>query len=848
MEWNLSSLNWTVSGYHPYVPIQGQSMETLIPHVSLTGEIPATVPGGVHLDLYRAGMIANPYENQNSLLCEWVEHRWWVYRVVVPMPKERFERLEIVFKGIDYEVMCYVDTELRCEHKGMYTPFVLDLTADQGKESIALELIFKGIPLEMGQVGDTFLTSTQKSRFNYKWDFGTRLVNIGIWQDVLLKGSNGCLIEDVYLQTDYRQGQGFVELALNLSAATGYSCFEKVRVDIAVAEDERLHLSLPSDSLGRVKGQICIPKPKLWWPNGHGEAFLYHIDIKVFWNDTLVECKTMRTGIRSLAYAKNEQSPTDALPYTFLINGKKIYIKGVNMTPLDHLYGAVTSAHYQQMLHSIQHMNVNMIRIWGGGLIEKEAFYDLCDEMGILVWQEFIQSSSGIGNEPAKDANFLWLLKENAQAALYEKRNHVSLSVWSGGNELMKAENRPVDYSDSNIAMLKELVKTLDPQRLFLPTSASGPREFVDVENKGVSHDVHGSWQYGGNPKHYDIYNRSDSLFHSEFGADGLSCMKSLRKFVHEKHLTPKRMNDDNMWKFHGQWWGTYNRDMELLGSLPDMETFVYISQWMQAEALRYALEANLRRKFNNSGSIIWQMNEPWPNISCTNLVDYFGESKMAYYWVRKVFAPISVSMQYNRLDYQTNQPVSLQLFANNCLDAAFEGECGLVVYDMEGNKLYETKLSVRLEGNQLKAMGDISFQLPDTFEGLFAVALALENADGQLQATNTYFFSTDTEHPYAPMLTMDKAKLEWTLVKHEGDCYTYQVQNTGTVAALHVHAQEQTDGYILLADQLYETIFPSKHQIVTLTCSPKVYPALQATEMEGSARIAPQIVFNAMN
>ncbi len=849
MEWDISSLKWTVSGYHPYIPIQGQSMETSTPHVSLTGELPASVPGGVHFDLYNAGMLPPPYENQNSLACEWVEHRWWVYRVEIPMPKERYDRLELCFKGIDYEAVFYIDTLLKGEHKGMYTPFKLDLTEYQGKESVALEVIFKGVPQEMGQVGDTFLTSTQKSRFNYKWDFGTRLVNIGLWQEVVLKGVNGCQIQDVYLKTDYQQGEGIIDLSLNLSAAKGFSCFENAYVEARVLEGETVaaKVQLLPNSLGCVQGQMVLLNPRLWWPNGHGEAFLYRVEIKVFWDNELIEVKTMKTGIRSLAYGKNEGSPKDALPYTFIINGKRIYIKGVNMTPLDHMYGGVNAAQYRQMLHTIKHMNVNMIRIWGGGLIEKEAFYDLCDEMGLLIWQEFIQSSSGIGNEPAKEPAFLVLLKDNAEAALYEKRSHVALSVWSGGNELMKTENRPVDYSDSNIAMLQKLVKQIDPQRLFLPTSASGPREFLDLDERGVSHDVHGSWQYGGNPRHYHIYNHSDSLFHSEFGADGLSCMKSLRKFVEQKHLTPKRMNDDNMWKFHGQWWGTYNRDMEILGALPDMETFVHISQWMQAEALRYALEANLRRKFNNSGSIIWQMNEPWPNISCTNLVDYYGECKMAYYWARKAYAPVSVSLRYDRLDYEMGKTQALTVYANNCQGQSFGGLVTITIYNMQGQTLYEGELPGVLEENGVKALGKLCFTPNEGYRGLFAVRLELRGNDGALAAENTYYFSTQGAYPYGPMLELDKAQLEWELTARQGDCLTFRVKNTGAAAALHVYAQEKSDCYIILADGMYESLFPGQEREIAITCRKRLPSGFSRLADPGPLE-EPEIAFFAMN
>ena len=182
--------------------------------------------------------------------------------------------------------------------------------------------------------------------------------------------------------------------------------------------------------------------------------------------------------------------------------------------------------------------------------------------------------------------------------------------------------------------MLAGIVRRLDGTRTFFPTSATGPREFLSRE-KGVSHDVHGSWRYEGNPDHYSFYEQSDNLFHSEFGMDGASAVSSLKRFLPAASLHPTPMSGDPCWQHHGEWWGTYFRDCELFGEFPrtpeHLEEFSQCSQYLQAEGLRYIIEADRRRAFQNSGVIVWQINEPWPNASCTNLVDYYGLPKAAY-------------------------------------------------------------------------------------------------------------------------------------------------------------------------------------------------------------------------
>ncbi|MEI2401085.1 glycoside hydrolase family 2 TIM barrel-domain containing protein, partial [Paenibacillus phytohabitans] len=419
-----------------------------------------------------------------------------------------------------------------------------------------------------------------------------RLVNIGFWDEIILKVHQQASIAEAALYTDVQDGAGVIDLTIHIDhnetapnkplllETTCYrpngECVYHNEIAVQPEEVEKHNV-------------FQIEKPELWYPNGYGGQPLYRISLVLRDGERILDHKQYKTGIRKLEYIQNDDSPEEALPYTVAINGKKIYLKGFNMTPLDHLYGNVTREHYQYLLKKIVRANGNMVRVWGGGIIEKEIFYELCDQYGILVWQEFIQSSSGIDNIPSKKPEFLKLLTETATAALKEKRNHVSLTIWSGGNELMDEDFKPSTYEDENLAQLKKLVERYDHNRLFLPTSASGPVEFV-TEKKGVSHDVHGNWRYGGNPYHYQLYAASDSLFHSEFGMDGVSQFKSLRKFLGERHLKTTKMSDHMVWRHHGEWWGTLIRDQELFGPIEDISTFVDCSQWIQAEGLRYII------------------------------------------------------------------------------------------------------------------------------------------------------------------------------------------------------------------------------------------------------------------
>lgn len=863
----LNDLQWEVKGYWPWVPLKGTSMELGQELMGVTEWLPATVPGGVHYDLYKQGWISHPYFNLNSLHCEWVENRWWVYRTTITRPTQSGTRIELVFKGLDYEAAVYADRILLGEHKGMYTPAVFDVTDLLAqKETLDISVLLKQAPDEMGQIGKTSATFTQKSRFNYKWDFSTRLVHVGIWDDVMLRIHQEFSFGEISVTTGLKNarqesdeviGMIHVQAEISTPAACGeeqtltaqLSCSDP---DGNVQAVKRVPVHSTACNGEALRAELCIPRPRLWYPNGYGEQPLYSLELKLLTEDgTELDSRKYRTGIRSLEYRHNEGSPSDALPYTVVINGERIYMKGVNMTPLDHLYGNVTVEQYERMIRLMKAAHINLVRIWGGGIIEKRAFYELCDENGIMVWQEFIQSSSGVDNLPSKLPEFLALLDKTARTALCDKRNHVSLTIWSGGNELMSEPNKPSDYSDPNLMMLKELVEQYDPGRLFLPTSASGPVEYI-TEEKGLGHDVHGHWKYMGNSAHYELYGSNDNMLHSEFGVDGLGSVKSLAKFLSEDNLTPVSMEDSAVWRHHGEWWDTLSRDEELFGSMKEIGQFSACSQWIQAEGIRFVLEANLRRKFQNSGSIIWQLNEPWPNVSCTNLVDYYGETKMAYHWVKQAFRPFHASLDYR----------SLQL----CPGSSFQGDVYVhsrgsehiairaELLDAQGQVLHGQIFEAKGDDDRAANAGMLEFTVPELEDALLFIKLSFFDTEGRY-GENLYVFSTSREHPYGPALALKGGSLNVKLEKpwqETGNLQGawrsgYKVTNTGNEVILHIHSEEITDKYWLEADEQFFTLFPGESRVIAVSCFPKQAGGFLAQENYRSTDGQPHIEFRSL-
>lgn len=869
--------DWEVKGFWPWVPVKGTSMEIGSELLGITDWMPASVPGGVHRDLYAAGWIDHPYKDLNSLNCEWVENRWWVYRTVLEVPEDRGSAIELVCKGLDYEAIVLLDGQRLGEHANMYVPAVFDVTeALRAKNTAELRIVLRHSPDEMGQIGKTSETFTQKSRFNYKWDFSTRLVNIGIWDEVCLRVHDKYSLGEIGLFTDVEEGRGRIEVRATVrrcepegkDGASERAGFSGCVLEIEAAAPSGERIGAARVPAGEENGHIRIevPRPELWFPNGYGAQPLYAVSVRLLDSaGRILDERRHRTGIRRLEYRRNEGAPEDSLPYTFVVNGVPVYIQGANLTPLDHVYGSVEPERYAWMAEAAARANMNMLRIWGGGLIEKEMLYELCDRLGLLVWQEFIQSSSGIDNEPSRKPQFLAALAQTAEHALKTRRNHVSLAVWSGGNELMSEPNRPSTYEDPNLDMLRTLVRRHDPGRLFLPTSASGPVQYI-TRQKGVSHDVHGHWKYEGNPAHYSLYGEADHLFHSEFGVDGVSSPRSLRKFLSADRLKPVSMRDDPVWRHHGEWWDTYDRDTEMFGEFRDLTEFSRASQWMQAEGLRFILEANRRRQFENSGSLVWQLNEPWPNASCTNLIDYYLEPKMAYYWVKNAFSPDHPALDYRKLDYAESEIFEGELFfyrGPGRRSAKVRAE----LLDTRGVLIEAWTREAPAGTGGIVSLGRLRFGVPRTDDGLFYVRLRGERIDGTdagRSPDNLYAFSTRKDRLYRPALKLSEADLLWEAegewerertkphIGNSGQAdaaparpeaalreafapawrRSFRVTNRGSGAALHVHPQEETGGYRLLADDAYFSLFPGETRTVGVSCS-----ALEAETFAQSAK-----------
>jgi len=365
-----------------------------------------------------------------------------------------------------------------------------------------------------------------------------------------------------------------------------------VRVD---PPPERLYRVTLADGVGRVEadGEIVleVESPELWWPNGMGEQRLYS-----------------GFGFRTLELTDD---------YELVVNGLRTEIRGWNWVPIDVLYGVPRPEKLARLLELARDANVNLLRVWGGGLIESEEFYAHCDRLGLLVWQEFAQSSSGLESVPSDDPEFVATLAADAREIVPRLAHHPSLAIWCGGNELDADDSHPA------LAALRDVVHELDPGRAWLPTSPIGDK------------DVHGPWEYQGLREHYEHYDTRTSRLHSEFGVEGMTNREALEALIAPEHRWPADRTNP-VYVHLGAWWINEPLVQETFGGrIEDVDTMRRASQWLQYEGLRYAVEATRRR---GAGTIPWQFNEPFPNAWCTSAVDWHGVPKPAYHGVARAY------------------------------------------------------------------------------------------------------------------------------------------------------------------------------------------------------------------
>jgi len=645
--YDLSELKWIVSGWTPELWRLEQTMEIgASPNAEVLG-IPARVPGSVQMSLRDAGLLPDWNVGLNHRLCEWVENRHWIYEAAIPDEWiDPGKTMRLNCRGLDYRGSVFVNRKLVSEFVGSQAPHVFDITEHVAESGNVLRIVFELLPRWLGQFGFTSRMRDWKPRFNYTWDWVVRLVQVGISAPIFFDVTDGREISSFFVTTGASGSVG------TLSARGRVEDGDDLRLKLALSRDGRTirEESIPAaqfNSNGLDWRDLDID---LWWPNLEGGQPLYTLRCSlVDESGNEIDSRTRRVGFRSIEWDQCEGAPEGADPWICVVNGRPVFQQGVNWSPILPNWADVTESDYRKRLELYRDLGANALRVWGGAFLERECFYDICDELGLMVWQEFPLSSSGVDNWPPEDDESISEIAAIAESYIERRMHHASLVLWCGGNELQVSPDgkkigggRPVDLSFPMIKRLADVAAEHDPSRRFLATSPSGPTSHANPDNygKGVHWDVHGPWRAGGDlDEHWtDYWTRIDALFCSEMGHPGASSAEMIRRFAGELDPMPATHHNP-LWRRTSTWWIEWQEFVREKGREPEtLEEYVEWSQARQAKALSIAVGALKSRFPGCGGSLIWMGHDCFPCTANTAIIDFDGEPKPAAIALSKVW------------------------------------------------------------------------------------------------------------------------------------------------------------------------------------------------------------------
>lgn len=635
--YDLASLNWTLSGWTPHLWRLLRTLEIGVVSSAEIQPIPAVVPGSVQIALRNAGLLPDWNLPEVSRECEWVENRHWIYEAALPDDwLSANQTFRLCCDGLDYSGWVLLNGAEIGTFRGTHIPCVFELTSHLKESGNRLQIVFDLPPRWLGQFGYTSEVREWKTRFNYAWDWVPRIVQLGIWDSIRIEAVQGSEIAELRCTADADLASGTGTLRIS-GRATGAQT-DRIRLALlqgesVIREEEASVLSF--NSLGASWKGLPVA---LWNPNGEGEQPLYTLNVSLCNGDGAEQdSATRRVGFRHIIWESCEGAPEGADPWICVVNGKPVFLQGVNCPPMLPNYADTTAEAYRKRLELYKDLGVNTLRVNGCGFLEKEVFYDICDELGLMIWQDVPLSSSGIDNVPPDDALSIAGVGEILRSFISRRQHHAALLLWCGGNELHARSPEgygvPMTTRHPLIKRLDEIVKERDPARRFLPTTATGPRFNADAKDfgKGLHWNTHGPWKMWGSMEEWEAYwLADDSLFRAESGAPGACDAEIIRQYAGD--YDPLPVSEANpVWRRPLTWWveaeafsGEFGREPESL------EEYVGWSQARQAEALRIAVSACKERFPRCGGILLWCGHDCYPCSANTSIIDFHGNPKPA--------------------------------------------------------------------------------------------------------------------------------------------------------------------------------------------------------------------------
>jgi len=643
--------------------------------------IPASVPGDLYSDLLKEGKIEEPYYRDNELEALKLAEHTYEYQTTFSVDTNVLERDRVLlrFEGIDTLADLYLNDSLLGAVHNMHRTWEFDVKSMLMPEGNVLRAVFhspteyireKYAQKRLDGTSDAMrgFPYLRKAHCMFGWDWGPRLPGAGFWRPVSLVAYDVARIDSTYITQQHEDGPVTLNTRVELQSASGEAfCYGSenggllLKAEPALSElTVKVEVWNPegvSVACGDGKSPIYIENPQLWWPAGFGEQPLYTVKVSLLYEERVLDTWERRLGLRTMEMATEKDSFGEKFAHK--VNGVEIFAMGGDYIPEDNLIGRTSQERTRRLLADAKAANFNCIRVWGGGYYPEDWFYDACDELGLIVWQDFMFACAVYDLSEDFEEDIIAEIKDNVKRL----RHHASLGLWCGNNEMelfvkqgewVNSPKEQSDYVKMYEYIFPKLLKECDPETFYWPASPSSGGCFDEPndENRG---DVH-YWDVWHGNKPITEYRKFYFRYLSEFGFQAFPSVKTIESFtlpedrniysyVMEKHQRNAAAN------------GKISSYMAQTYLYPtSFDRIVYASQLLQAQAIRYGVEHFRRWRGRCMGTVIWQLNDCWPVASWSS-IDYYGRWKALHYYAKRFFAPVLLSCEEEGILTQDTNP-----------------------------------------------------------------------------------------------------------------------------------------------------------------------------------------------
>lgn len=626
--------------------------------------VPAQVPGAVQLDWAKAEGWPEHWRGDNFKQYGWMEDVFWLYstqlpQAQVPVGSRRF----LTLQGVDYQFEIRLEGHTVFAQEGMFTPVELDVTAYPGAK---LEvLVFPAPKFPQAHRPKAQASRSCKPAVSYGWDWHPRLIPLGIWDEAFLEDRPGSHLQKAAVAYVLSDDFAAADLSVQVNVAEP-AAGQKVRFTLRNAKGEPV-IAAEAPAAAALVLQSTLQSPALWWPNEQGEAYLYASTVELIdAHGNVIDAHKNRVGFRRARLVMNEGAWEEPVafpksrsvpPITLQINGRRIFAKGSNWVNPDIFPGTITDETYRPLVQMAKQAHFNIFRTWGGAIVNKRSFFEQCDEAGIMVWQEFPLACNDYADDPA----YLRVLDQESRAIIDRLKQHPSLCLWCGGNELYNVWSGMTDQHKA-LRLLNRNCFDLDPETPFLPTSpvmgmGHGDYRFRDENGREV----------------FQMFAQARNTAYTEFGCPGPSDADYIASFTPPDELFPPRPG--TTWEHHhafGAWavspqsWLFPDLIAEYFGECTTLEDLVRFGQLMQAEGYKCLYEEARRQKPFASMALNWCYNEPWPSAANNSLICWPARPKPALAAVAESCRPVLASARFPQFSWIAEDLFKAELWLLN--------------------------------------------------------------------------------------------------------------------------------------------------------------------------------------